>query len=118
MNDYYIKETDIDHLEYSDSHKRETFSKNELNIIASVLKFSLFDKYKYDIEYCGYVSSRNCLAIRNHDVIWENAFIYKYPDEWYAVEFILYKNSTREYYLCDQFDGLLKCMEDKSNNIG
>lgn len=37
-------------------------------------------------------------------------YIYKLPDDWYAVNFI-------HYYKCDQLDGLLKCINDLLSKI-
>lgn len=116
-NDYYIKHSIHEHHEYASSHKKEIFSKNELNMLISIFKFSFENtEVLYTDRYCGYINSNNCLKIMNHDYIWENLFIHKYSDEWYLAEFVLVgeygERRNREYYLCDQFDGLIKCIED------
>lgn len=40
--------------------------------------------------------------------------VFRYVDEWYLVTIYNGTNGifTKSYYLCDQFDGLLKCIED------
>ena len=43
--------------------------------------------------------------------------LYKYDDEWYiVVSYSETKLNNFRYYKCDQFDGLLKCLNDILNN--
>ena len=39
--------------------------------------------------------------------------ITKHVDEWYLVRCYIDQNNIEEYYKCDQFEGLIKCLTDK-----
>ena len=49
------------------------------------------------------------IHLKSHQVV----FVHKVKDDWYFVEDGRGKSSDRyHYYKCDQWDGLIKCLED------
>lgn len=96
MNDYYRKISLIEARSYLTSDNREQFTHNQFNIIK---------KLSPDIE----ISSDKIRLINISGDF--NFSITKLKDEWFLI-YSTYVLPESFYYICDQFDGLLKCIED------
>lgn len=104
---------EIDHAYILDVVKRDVFYNKEIDSIRKRVKSELevFLSEEDNRQYLYYKK-------RNND-----HYILKNKDEWYYIMVRIRKYhmddsvSIRDvYYKCDQFDGLLKCLEDKPWN--
>lgn len=84
-------------------HKKKNwlqFTQEEIDIINKKYEFEYF---KVDKMYKGSMIElkyANCMAN-----------IYKLVDEWYYIQYINYRSLERNCYKCDQWDGLLNCLD-------
>lgn len=92
INDYYKKVNYAEYNKFDISDNYSSFSENQVNIIKNIIDFDLRNDDN------GNYLDRDDLLI--------NA----YKDEWYSVSI---GRGEKEYFICDQFDGLIKCIEDK-----
>jgi hypothetical protein len=106
----------VSYVEMEDlrSHNRELFNDDEVNSIISKLD-NLFDEKYYKIEGNKRVGVE-AIEIRDKQYGPSDVkfYISKYEDEWYGIEY--YKAVALKYqityYKCDQFEGLLKFLDD------
>ncbi len=106
----------ISYVEIEDlrSHNRELFSDDEVNSIVSKLD-NFFNEKHYKIEGNKRIGVETIeIGDKQYGPSDVKFYISKYEDEWYGIEY--YKAVglayQKTYYKCDQFEGLLKFLDD------
>mgnify|MGYP006325397671 CR=1 FL=1 len=129
--EFYHKVSDIEAKNYFNQHKTEYFTNNQLLIIKNILSPIINDKYKFSndnpwtfvLEYQSYIE----FSPKN---LYYSYTVRKMEDEIYYVRHFIDLNPSynndgnrnlpldnynyrEDYYLCDQFDGLIKFICEK-----
>jgi hypothetical protein len=84
-----------------DENRYEDFTEEEISILNKLLKFHHLDRYQ--------------VAYLNNTRKQEGIYITKKTDDWFYVS-IPANIDDLNYFKCDQFDGLLKFVDDLNNN--
>ena len=106
-NQYYTK---IDEDEYNlvwDTMEILSFTKNEIKSIKSLLPNNIVKEDKNDDEELFIYTLKKKIWMR----------LYKASDEWYYVKSFGLRRTHQQWYKCDQFDGLLRLIEDKKKDL-
>jgi len=109
--DYYRR---IDYRYYNNilsSSNLSDFSELEIERIKSLYsndKIPLKHEYVFEKSVALRISLANNIEKKVKYIRYQ--FIYKLEDEWYILVYV--KPEFDIYYLCDQFEGLLKCIKD------
>ena len=103
----YLKEYNDEKISYQEINQNDSdelirnnkpllsFNSNEFTLI-----FNMFQ----DVKYNSNVTKRTIIANKR-------IYVYKLQDEWYIVG-IPSEVDSDKYYKCDQWDGLIKCLND------
>lgn len=111
---YYEEIYQDDPIINSDTNDEIEFTKNEVDDITS-----LYDNKTFSITPRGWTERT---VIFDGSIVHEirimdkfNTYvIYKYDDEWYTLSTRYEFDNSWKYYKCDQFEGLLECLKDKT----
>lgn len=111
---YYEEIYQDDPIINSDTNDEIEFTKNEVDDI-----ISLYDKKIFSINLKGWTEGSVVFdGSIVHEIGIKDKFntyaIYKYDDEWYILLTRYVNNNNWTYYKCDQFEGLLECLKDKT----
>ena len=125
-NEYYTEISSITSQNLFTTNQQK-FSSSEYNILVDKIrdKFkkcgSLFNEYSIEITF-----GKTPNTIVNTSMY--KIHIIKYPDEWYYITFRVNEHwsvngrylfgSLSRYFKCDQFEGLIICIENLIENLG
>ena len=116
-NSYY---KEIDEDEYLQIYKYIPFTEKELSILKNLFKIA----FRYYDKKVSYIDEKDYLKVKEGCseccVIYFGSLssfsgsilISKLDDEWFMLTIHVLWSKGLTYYKCDQFEGLLKCIED------
>ena len=103
MDKYYTKMSEIDYYDALRDGLKLDFTLLEMRILS---KYGINGIEKIHSSHKTIVLMSNIkLGFIKYD--YSNVRIRKCEDEWYYIDF-----DYREFYKCDQFSGLIKCLDD------
>ena len=112
---------DCEYEDFEKEHKREDFTKNDIEKLKNRLKIKqiiTLDNSPRILDSVGSQYGFNCLEFK---INVRDFRIFKYSDEWYTIcvrdSNRLNYNINPPVYLCDQWDGLIACLEYLKKDI-